>query len=107
MVFLEGKQVLITISDPWSFVTNNGDTRLGTIAAYSKVITISLKQPVSDGEVSTNLIYAKFRHLGSLEKDLKNGMQIACNFSDALAEDNLHLKHGVINFIGGLQLLLD
>ena len=106
---LVGRQVLISISDPWEFVTKNGESRTGTIVAIlgkpSGSLEIHLDKNVEAIGVVVDKVFARFRHVGTDERDLMSGAMVPSNFSNRLEGNSLSASPGAVAFIGGLQLL--
>lgn len=107
---LAGRRVLISISDPWEFVTENGPSRTGTIVGEASgsretpVLRIQLDSKVSAAEVVAANVVATARHTGASRQELLSGLLVPFNFSCAIYEGGLSV--GPIAFIGGLQLIL-
>jgi hypothetical protein len=104
-----GLRVLISISDPWDFVTHNGESRTGTIISEdsglgesSPSLLIRLDRGVQESGVEAETVFAAFRHAGTARKDFLSGRLVPCNFSTKRNDSGL--VAGSLAFIGGLQL---
>lgn len=103
-----GAPVLVGITDPWDFATNNGDVREGVIREVfgvpgnPNVVTVELLTPVCQGDICVSLIYGYSRHSGGLVA-MKNGENVPCNFSDLYGDGGA--PKGAVNFLGTIRLI--
>lgn len=109
---LVGMRVLVTFSDPWQFVTDNGESRSGTVvdedngtAESSLTLGIRLDKKIAYLGIEADFVYAKFRHLTSTKQQLLSGSLLPCSFSTELTDASLSPAPGAIAFIGGLRRL--
>ena len=101
--------VLVSISDPWEFVTNNGSSRTGVIVDdvsasgdSSPMMRIHLDRKVEASGVPVETVFAVFRHSNFTIQDLLSGHIVPCNFA---TEMNAELPSRSFLFIGDLQLV--
>lgn len=100
--------VLVEISDPWDFVTKNGETREGVIRKIwgqqdrPNVIAIEMLIPLCQGDICVSLVYAYGRHSDGLA-GLMGGGRVPCNFSDIFNETGA--PSGAVTFFGALRLM--
>ena len=109
---LIGLRVLVSMSDPWEFVTDNGESRTGTIVSEGTksvkslpTICIHFDEKIKASGVTTNTVFARFRHTTSTKQELLSGLLVPCNFSSEMNGESLSASSGTIAFIGGLRLL--
>lgn len=102
----ETKRVLITISDPWDFVTDNGSIRTGVITDDASVpaetIAIKLDDPVEESGVVASVVFAQCRHAGVSFDDLAQGVVVPCGFSN---DRDMSAGPATIAFTAGVELL--
>lgn len=105
-------RVLISISDPWEFVTKNGESRTGTVVDEivgttdaEPTLHIQLDEKIKLRNIEAHAVFAQFRHVGSAKQQLMSGQLVPCNFSTMLDGTELSASAGAIAFIGGLKLL--
>jgi len=102
-----GAAVFLEITDPWDFVTNNGDNREGVIQQFwgpkkcPTVVAIKLMSSVCNGDFCISLVYAYGRHSDGLV-GLVRGNTVSCNFSEKF--DAISAPAGEIAFLGSLRL---
>ena len=93
-----GRKVYISISDPWDFVTNNGEYRTGTISTNAGMpldsLEIHLDNPVEALGLITDKVFAHSRHTDRPLSNLTAGTLVPCNFT-----------YEGIGFIGALKLV--
>lgn len=108
---LVGHRVRVSIVDPWDFVTENGESRTGTIVGEEDgiesarpLLRIDLDSGVKAAGLSAGTVFAALRHAVNTRQDLLDGRLVPSNFA-ANSEDGGQLAGGPIAFIGSLQLL--
>lgn len=109
---LVGLRVLVSISDPWEFVTNNGGSRAGTVVGEhadvvesSPTLRIHLDERIEDSGNVSDAVFARFRHVSSGKQQLLSKQLVPCNFSTEMGGTELSGSAKAIAFIGGLHLL--
>ena len=102
-----GVSVLLGLSEPWDFVTNNGATREGIIREIwgmqdnPTVVAIELLVPVCIGDICVSLVYAYGRYSDGFA-GLTGGSAVSCNFSEVF--DKTNAPKSAIAFLGDLRL---
>lgn len=80
-----GLHVMISISDPWEFASENSQAVSGSIREFSAVpnpvFLVHLDQPVKEGDMSSTEVLAFVRHVGVDPSILKKGQLISCSFA--------------------------
>lgn len=109
---LVGLRVWVSISDPWEFVTDNGESRTGTVVGEDAgvvesrhTLRIRLDAAVKASGVASNAVFARFRHVTGATQQLLSGQLVPCNFSTELSGSELSASNCAVAFIGGLRLL--
>jgi hypothetical protein len=110
-----GSRVMISISDPWDFASENNQPIPGTIREFSieprPVFLVHLGQPVRQGNISLRDILAIVRHKGVDPSALTGGQEIPCSCSGVpdgyrLSQYTIHGDPtGPLNFLGGMKLI--
>jgi hypothetical protein len=84
---LVGREVIVTFTDPWDFVTDNGEQVTGRIAEArgEQELLIELDREVCSDRRTSRLLAARPRHKGVEIHALAIGAEIACNFTATAA----------------------
>jgi hypothetical protein len=108
---LIGHRVRVSIVDPWDFVTENGESRTGTIVGEEAgtegvrpMLQIDLDGAVKAAGLAAGTVFAAFRHAGNTRQDLLDGRLVPSNFAVNTGADG-QLSRGPLAFIGSLQVL--
>jgi hypothetical protein len=108
-----GLHVMISISDPWEFASENRQAVAGSIREFSlaprAVFLVHLDQPVKQGDTSSREILASVRHVGFDPSILAKGQIVPCNFFGVPDRYRLSEYEGSyisdLSFIGGMKLV--
>jgi hypothetical protein len=95
MTNLVGRRVVATFTDPWDFVTDNGEQAMGRIADThgDQELLIDLDREVRSGGRTSRRLVARPRHDGVKIHALAIGAEIACNFT-AVVDGPAQLERG-------------
>jgi hypothetical protein len=105
---LIGNRVIVTFTDPWDFVTDNGESAAGMIVEVrERELLLELDRLVAWEGKSTTLLIARPRHREVDVCALKVGAEIACNMTGVAGTAGpLHSPaNALFAVIGGVRLL--
>lgn len=104
---LVGRRVMVTLTDPWDFVTENGAEITGSIAEArgENELVIRLEREIRFEGLSSRLLTVRPRHRGVGLNELIGGGEIGCNLT-AVADGSSQspLGQALFSAIGSLRL---
>ena len=105
---LIGRRVVVTFTDPWDFVTENGAEAAGKIIAApsERELAIELDRAVSSDGKSSRALMARPRHRGVELGALQVGAEILCHLTATGGGESPFAAGatGLFSLIGSLKL---
>jgi hypothetical protein len=94
IVPVNGLKVLISISDPWDFVTENGSVARGVVIGFTNgagrraaELKIQLDAPLREGLLVANEVFARLRYLNETFAIFLSRKMLTCGFSNVSGDD--------------------